>query len=293
MFNQIAMQRYTIANVTMEVPGIGFNHIQGFPLFLSRNKETQVNLVVCLGSHISGWNWEPLHRFMFEEIPCEFTYTDGRYYYRKIMQGGNDLLMEISLRGGRLHAVTNMDERTPAHWLRFAVWIAFGIAAATMQTVAIHASTITYKGKSILFLGESGTGKSTHTRLWLKHIPEAELLNDDSPFVYADENSATVFGSPWSGKTPCFKNIQTPIAGIVRLSQATHNKINKLSGLAAIGALLPSCPAVFSCEEFLFDQICKILSSLIQQIPVYSLECLPNEDAAQLVFSALKNDGYI
>ena len=66
---------------------------------------------------------------------------------------------------------------------RFGLWSMFNIAAVARQAVAIHSSVISLHGGAVLFLGESGTGKSTHTRLWREHIPGAELLNDDSPIV--------------------------------------------------------------------------------------------------------------
>ncbi len=75
---------------------------------------------------------------------------------------------------------------TPGHnpaLFRFGVWILFNIAALPLGAVAFHSSVIRYRGRGVLFLGESGTGKSTHTRLWREHIPGAELLNDDSPIV--------------------------------------------------------------------------------------------------------------
>ena len=144
----------------------------------------------------------------------------------------------------------------------------------------------------MLFLGESGTGKSTHTQLWLNHIPNTELLNDDSPFVRVmDDHTVSVFGSPWSGKTHCYKNKNTPIAAIVRLSQASHNKITPLKGIAALGALLPSCPPPFIYDEILLSKIIDLFNRVMKQIPVYSLECLPNPEAAQLVFKTLQESG--
>ena len=92
-----------------------------------------------------------------------------------------------------------------------------------------------------MFLGPSGTGKSTHARLWLQYIDGTELVNDDNPVVriYQD-GAATVFGSPWSGKTPCYRNVRYPLGGIVMLSQAPYNKIHRLGGLQAYIALVPS-----------------------------------------------------
>ena len=145
-----------------------------------------------------------------------------------------------------------------------------------------YTSTIVYDNKAVMFLGESGTGKSTHTRLWLQNIDGAELLNDDSPFVFEDEGRITVCGSPWSGKTPCYKNESYPLAAVVRLSQAPHNKMWQLGKLQAIGALLPSLPPAFVYDKTLEDRLLQVLSQVLQNIPVYHLECLPDADAARL-----------
>lgn len=153
--------------------------------------------------------------------------------------------------------------------------MSFGIAH-NPHSIAIHSSVIVHSGRAVLFLGESGTGKSTHTRLWREHIPGAQLLNDDSPIVRVVEGVPTVFGSPWSGKTPCYRNESYPIAAFVRLAQAPHNRIARLPVVRAIGALLPSCPPAFAYDAQLQDNICDTLSQLIARVPVYQLECLPD-----------------
>lgn len=167
--------------------------------------------------------------------------------------------------------------------LRFGLWTAFNLAAVRHRSAAFHSSVIRYQREGVLFLGESGTGKSTHTRLWREHIPGAVLLNDDSPIVrLPDDGTARVCGSPWSGKTPCYRNEELPIAGIVRLSQAPHNRIRRLRPLEALGALLPSAPPAFARDERLQDLLCEIVSELVKRVPVYHLECLPDADAARL-----------
>ena len=176
----------------------------------------------------------------------------------------------------------------------------FNIAALERRAVAVHSSVISLDGRAVLFLGESGTGKSTHTRLWREHIPGARLLNDDSPIIrIAPERAAEAAsapaadtipalqgvlacGSPWSGKTPCYRNVSNPIAGIVRLSQAPQNRIRRLRPIEAIGALLPSCPPSFAHDERLEDAICRLVSQIVAQVPVYHLECLPDAAAARL-----------
>lgn len=169
-----------------------------------------------------------------------------------------------------------------ARLLRFTCWIAFGIGIAPHDAVAIHTSAIVYRDRAVLFLGESGTGKSTHTRLWRENIEGATLLNDDSPVVRIIDGQPYVYGSPWSGKTPCYKPERYPLAACVRLSQAPYNKIEKLNIPRAYAALHPSCPPDFAYDETLYDSISRVLNALLSRVPVYHLACLPNADAARL-----------
>jgi hypothetical protein len=301
------MTHYSIATHLLQVSGSGLNHISGFQAFVSSKVNgSKPILQLQLGVPLNDWSIAPQHtsRLGDGDISYSFAANKDVYLFRMEKAVRPNFLMEIQNLNGRFTAITNMDENTSAYLLRFYSWIAFSLAALHHQTVAIHASTITYKGKSILFLGESGTGKSTHTRLWLDNIEGSELLNDDSPFIgvkgfevgeVGEVGEAgeiiKVFGSPWSGKTPCYKNQETPVAAIVRLSQAPQNTIRPLKGIAALGALLPSCPPVFAYDKRLQGYISAILSAVLKQVPVYSLQCLPNPEAAHLVFSRLQQDG--
>ena len=84
-------------------------------------------------------------------------------------------------------------------------------------------------------------GKSTHASLWLRHIEDSELLNDDNPVVrIGHQGQVIVYGSPWSGKTPCYRNVSYPLGAIVVLSQAPYNKIQRLSGIQAYVSLVAS-----------------------------------------------------
>jgi len=288
------MLQYSIANHLVQVSGTGLNHLSRFTPFISTETNGKEPILhVQMGVRLEDRNVAPLYSFPFGAIAiCNLAVSEGTYLFKMERTGYRDLLMEIKNQNGRFFVTTNMDENVNVDLLRFGSWIAFNIAFAHHQTIALHASTVCYEGKSALFLGESGTGKSTHTQLWLDHIPNTELLNDDSPFVrIMDNHSVWVFGSPWSGKTPCYKNRHTPIAAIVRLSQSPYNKITRLKGIAAFGALLPSCPPAFAYDETLLGNITNILNVVLEQIPVYSLECLPNPEAAHLVFNTLKESG--
>ena len=173
--------------------------------------------------------------------------------------------------------------------VRFGIWIMFGIIIAPLRAIAIHSSVVVKNDEGILCLGESGTGKSTHTRLWRENIEGAKLLNDDSPIIRMIDGKCIVFGSPWSGKTPCYVNKCVPVRALMRLSQAPYNKIRRLPALAAIGAVLPSCPPAFAYDNTLQDHICNTVSDIISCTPIYHLECLPDAAAAELSYSTIFN----
>ena len=165
---------------------------------------------------------------------------------------------------------------------RFALWVAYGLMTLQRGTLAIHSSCIVYQGKAVLFLGESGTGKSTHTRLWREHIKGAILLNDDSPMIRVEDNKVWAYGSAWSGKTPCYKQERYELAACVRLSQAPYNRIQKLSVLQAYGAIHPSCAPEFAYDDALYDKVSQTIGQILSVVPCYHLACLPDKDAALL-----------
>ena len=167
-------------------------------------------------------------------------------------------------------------------FMRFGLWFVFNIATVQHLAAAVHSSVIVKDGRAVMFLGESGTGKSTHTRLWRESVEGATLLNDDSPFVGVEDGQAVVYGSPWSGKTPCYKAECYPLLAVVRLSQAPHNRIRPLRGVQAIGALLPSLPPAFAFDRELEEHTLATLSAVLRSVKVYHLECLPNGEAARL-----------
>ena len=165
---------------------------------------------------------------------------------------------------------------------RFALWVAYGLMTLQRETLAVHSSCIIYQNKAVLFLGESGTGKSTHTRLWREHIEGAVLLNDDSPMIRVEKGKVWAYGSAWSGKTPCYKQERYELVACVRLSQAPYNRIQKLSVLQAYGAIHPSCAPEFAYDDALYDEVSRIIGQILSVVPCFHLACLPDREAALL-----------
>ena len=170
-----------------------------------------------------------------------------------------------------------------------ALMILYALTTADKDTLLFHAAVVSHKGRGYMFLGKSGTGKSTHASLWLKHIEGTELLNDDNPVVRITDGTAIVYGSPWSGKTPCYRNMSDPLGGIVLLSQAPYNKIERLYGIAAYMAVVSSVSGM-RWEKRIADGLHRTENLLVQTVATWHLECLPDKEAAEVCFAQMRNE---
>lgn len=171
--------------------------------------------------------------------------------------------------------------------LNNALMLCYSFSAAPRGLVMVHASVPCTPDAAYLFLGKSGTGKSTHTQLWLRHIPNVELLNDDNPVVrLMPDGSVRVYGTPWSGKTPCYRPIHRPLRGILKLQQAPHNAIRRLPAVGAMSEVLGSC-SIMPWDQTTYQQICKTAIAIVAATPVFHLQNLPNEEACRMSHQAL------
>lgn len=207
--------------------------------------------------------------------------------------------MDLSYQSNIFHTmICSRDFRTcrvalkqddPFRWaaLNSFLMMAFSQSSTAFGTTAIHASVVMKDDKGYAFLGKSGTGKSTHSQLWLKHISGTELLNDDNPAIRIMENGEIhIFGTPWSGKTDCYKNKEVKLAGIVQLKQAPYNAIKPLKGVQAYMALLKSCSSL-KWNQKLYTSLGNTIETIANTTPLFYLENLPNEEAALLSYGTL------
>ena len=234
---------------------------------------------------------------------------DNRKLIREFDTGNGDIIVYELSNGGYQFVVKNVFERECAllicrnnfqncycalngneamrsFGLNDSLMLIFAFAGAYQQTLLIHASCIIYNGKVYPFIAKSGTGKSTHSSLWMKHIEGVELLNDDNPIIRIIDGHPFVYGSPWSGKTPCYRNRQVPLGAIVQIERSTTNSAERLPVVQAFATLLPACSSM-KWDSVLNDYLCNMLSRILQTTPVYAMHCLPNEEAARVCHQAL------
>ena len=270
---------YKVADHKFTVYGEELCHtiskIEGFRPF--ETEDTQEDFKVVYENNLPD-SFSVQYSFEYEDVLGEFGATENGFFLRQTAEKEEPLVMWTKEGGNTIYMYGNLSIRL----FRFALWVGYGLMTCDKSTIAIHSSCIVADAGATIFLGESGTGKSTHTRLWRENIHGAVLLNDDSPIVRVIDGEVYVYGSPWSGKTPCYKQERHPLKVCVRLSQAPYNKIHKLHVIKGYAALHPSCPPEFAYDERLYRHISSTLGSILKKVKCYWLECLPNADAAHL-----------
>ena len=222
----------------------------------------------------------------FPEIAID-KLSNGNYRFRMRPLPGEPVAAELRTNESFTRAQLLLLEGDTHFAINNSLMLLYAFSSACKGVLEMHSSVVVNGGRGYLFLGKSGTGKSTHSSLWLKHIPGTMLLNDDNPILrLMPDGTARVFGSPWSGKTPCYKNLDFPAGAVVRIRQAPFNKIEKLPPVQAYASLMASASS-FRPFKTLAEGWHATLEGLVGVLPCYVLDCLPDQAAAELCHKTL------
>ena len=150
----------------------------------------------------------------------------------------------------------------------------------------LHSSAVVVDGRAYLFSAASGTGKSTHTQLWLDIFGDrAYMLNDDKPAIRYEDGAWYAYGTPWSGKYDISTNARVPLAGICFLKRGEVNEIKPFTGSAAAFAFLEQTirPANAAIRVKLMD----LVEQLVKDVPFWQLSCNMGKEAAMVSYRAM------
>ena len=157
----------------------------------------------------------------------------------------------------------------------------------TDDILLFHCSAFSIDGTAYLFTAPSGTGKSTHARLWRQYFGNRVItVNDDKPLLAVRKDGIIVYGTPYGGKENLQNNVSAKVGGIVVLHQAPENEIRRLSAKEAYPVLLNQ---TYRCEQPQGLLHTMDLVGLLSGLPVFSLGCTISTEAVELAWSALQS----
>lgn len=168
-----------------------------------------------------------------------------------------------------------------------ALYRKFCDVAAGAGVILFHSSAIAVDGRAYLFAAPSGTGKSTHTRLWRELLGDRVVtVNDDKPLIALRDGVATVYGTPWDGKHRMSTKTSAPIAGICFLSRGAENRIQRISVEEGTKPFLEQTyrPRELSAVAAMLG----VAAGILSRVPLYTLQCNISTDAARLSYETMR-----
>lgn len=159
------------------------------------------------------------------------------------------------------------------------------------NTLLFHGSVIAVDGKAYMFVASSGTGKSTHSRIWRENLSDQHeifMVNDDKPYLKVMDHQVIAFGSPWDGKHRLSRNVGVPLVGVAKLERGTTNFIEPMKREDRMkqlitGAYIPGPVSLRLKAIQLFDAI-------INQVPCYRLQCNMEPEAAYVSYKGMSEN---
>lgn len=151
---------------------------------------------------------------------------------------------------------------------------------AVFETLLLHGSLVDWCGNGIIFTGFSGVGKTTQAELWKQH-QNGEIINGDKVFIRKNGNDVFAYGLPWHGSSEYCLDKKVPLKAIIALRQSCENKITRLNEIQCMEYFMPH---IFlpNWDKNSLSFALKTLNDIIEKIPVWLLECRPDEDAVTL-----------
>jgi len=222
--------------------------------------------------------------------PSYYGYTfEGKtiyeYFYTRESRSGY-FVMNGDYTEGEYYPCPGEGGRSTLFQVNTSLMIQFTFATAGLGTLLLHASVTRFKGRGNLFFGVSGTGKSTHSRLWHEYVPESDLMNDDNPIIRFVDGECLVYGSPWSGKTLCYRNVVAPVNALVRLEQYPENRIERLEPLLAYASVIAAVSTI-RWNHDIMSLLIPTVERIAMTVPCFQLKCRPDEEAVQVCKNAI------
>ena len=154
------------------------------------------------------------------------------------------------------------------------------------DVLLVHGSAICMDGEVYLFTAPSGTGKSTHTRLWREVFGDRTMMiNDDKPMLKICPDGVEVYGTPWRGKHHLGGNVHGPLKAIIELKRAAENHIQRISAAEAFPVIKKQ--AIDFRDVGLMTKVLSLEKTLMETIPFYRLECNMEREAAAVAWEGM------
>ncbi len=200
---------------------------------------------------------------------------------------GNDYDFSVCATADEISEESNHAEFSDAYCESICIYRNICEKIAAYNVFLMHSSVLEVDGYAYAFAAKSGVGKSTHTRLWLKNVPHARVLNGDKPlFRLEKDGGITVFGTPWNGKENWGENISASLAAVCFIERGVKNAIRQIGEDEIISRMMHQL--YLRGERASVNQRLMLMDALVKAVPYYVLACTISDEAALLAYQTMR-----
>lgn len=216
------------------------------------------------------------NRYPFIERQCRGFVVEGEEY-----------AFSVSVTNDEIHEEQKHGEFSDGYCESICMYRHICEILPSYNVFLMHSSVVEVDGYAYAFTAKSGVGKSTHTALWLKNVPNARVLNGDKPLYRLEEDgSLTAFGTPWNGKENWGENISAPLAAICFIERGVENSICRADEDDVVNRLMHQLYLRGSRQSVTQQLI--LMDALVRAVPYYVLHCNISDEAALLAWNTMK-----
>ena len=279
-----------IADLLMEIRGIdAVEHLPNLAPFTIEKEQTDGRTVICtveMGRQITPETSAPTLTSTAKDKSIHVWLTPEHCKIALTRSNGNNCLMQATREWETVETDLQLDAQESYATLNDLIMIAFVYSSALHSTTTIHASSVMIGDESCAFIGPSGVGKSTHAAMWLQHINGARLLNDDQPAIRLfNDGSVRIYGTPWSGKTPCYINEKATLKSLFFMEQSRSNSLAQMNSIETYQQLMKAT-SLIGRDTVTFRKISDTQAKTASLIPAYTLKNTPSPEALALSHGA-------
>lgn len=154
--------------------------------------------------------------------------------------------------------------------------------------IIFHGAVVAVNGDGYLFTAKSGTGKTTHIKLWKKNLEKCCIINGDKPLLKIEKGCIMAYGTPWCGKEGYGRNAAVPLKALCLLGRGVDNHISEISALEAFPVLYLQAHHMERIDSM--EKIIRLLGQMADSVSLYRLNCNMEDEAAFVAYHAMADD---
>ena len=223
---------------------------------------------------------------------CRDYLSDGNDYDFSVCSSENDIYEEKKRAEiTDLKEIGKVKDYSDGYLEELVIYRKISEVMPDYDTFLFHSSCLSADGEGYAFTAKSGTGKSTHARLWREILGNRVIMvNDDKPLVRIENGLAIAYGTPYDGKHHLSNNISVPLKAVSIIQRSKVNHIEKMSKQAAFLKLFPQI--YHPVDKGRLQKTMELLGRLLECVDVYTLYCNMEVEAAEIAWQVMKGNDY-